>query len=56
MGGRTVEEATVDHLFMKSKLCGNKLFTLKQLEALKAEYFISVLQLLLNPFFFQGMK
>ena len=26
-----VEEATVDHLFMKSKLCGNKLSTLKQL-------------------------
>lgn len=36
-----VEEATVDHLFMKSKLTGNKLSTLKQLKALISKLNIS---------------
>jgi len=43
-----VEEATVDHLFMKSKLRGNKLATLKQLKALISRLNISSL----DRFFF----
>lgn len=48
-----MEEATVDHLFMKSKLCGNKRSTLKQLKALLTKLNISSALLLQSLSFFK---